>query len=136
MLRKLMEETAARLRASGASHVYSAFDAVDIQKKGRSIFPVIDVSSLECSTPIYSLSTIYLPFKAELSLRITAPECWTMEQLYDYFDQYIAPAVEAMSDLNCSLRSLTLKPDSNIRRLVMTVKMSAGGIIRTERSSA
>ena len=135
MLRQLMEEAASRLRESGASHVYSAFDAVDIQKKTRSIFTVIDVSAFESSTPIYSLSTVYLPFKAELSFRVTAPECWSMEQLYDYFDQYIAPAVEKMSDMNCSLRSVALKSDSNINRLVMNVRISAGGVIKTERSS-
>ncbi|MBQ6180208.1 MAG: hypothetical protein IJK31_00790 [Ruminococcus sp.] len=135
MLRQLMEEAASRLRESGTTHVYSAFDAVDIQKKTRSIFTVIDVSSFESSTPIYSLTTVYLPFKAELLFRVTAPECWTMEQLYEYFDQYIAPAVETMSDMNCSLRSITLKPDSNINRLVMNVRISAGGVIKTERST-
>lgn len=136
MLRQLIDEAAGKLRESGASHVYSAFDAVDIQKKPRSIFTIIDVSSFESGTPIYSQYTVYLPFKAELNLRITAPECWTMEQLYSYFDRYIAPAAEAMSDLNCSMRSVTMKPDSNIKRLVMTVKLSAAGIIRTERSSS
>lgn len=136
MLRQLMAEVAGKLRQSGASHVYSAFDAVDIQRKPRSIFTVIDVSSFESGTPIYSQYTVYLPFKAELAIRITAPECWTMEQLYSYFDRYIAPAAESMSGLNCSMRSITMKPDSNINRLVMTVKLSAGGVIRTERSGS
>ena len=38
-----------------------------------------------------------------------------------------------MTDLNCSLRKMTVRFDSNIQRLVLTIRLSASGMDRTER---
>ena len=40
-----------------------------------------------------------------------------------------------MSGLTCRLTKMSVKFDSNIRRLVLTVKLAASGITKIERSS-
>ena len=59
-----------------------------------------------------------------------------MTDLYDYFDEYIQPALEDMSDLNCSLKKLSVRYDSNIQRLVLTVRAAANGLNKIERSTS
>ena len=134
MLNTVIREIAAALSDRGASPVYSAFDAADIRRKGSGVFTVVEVRSLESFSPIYSALSIFLPFKAEASIRVTAPRDWDMKLLYAYFDDHIAPAIGDMSSLTSSLRSLSLKQDSNIGRLVLTATLSVSGVVRSERS--
>lgn len=93
----------------------------------------MDIGSFESSTPIYTLNTVYIPYKAEVSLRITAPEKCSADDIYRYYDSYISMITSGISG---RLVGMTVKYDSNIRRLVMTVRISLGGIIRTERRTA
>jgi hypothetical protein len=76
-----------------------------------------------------------VPFKAEVEINVTAPENYSMVQLYSYYDENISKAVEDMSGLTCRLTKMSVKFDSNIRRLVLTVKLAASGITKIERSS-
>lgn len=93
------------------------------------------ISAFESSAPIYSPYTVYVPFKAEVEINVTAPENYSMVQLYSYYDENISKAVEDMSGLTCRLTKMSVKFDSNIRRLVLTVKLAASGITKIERSS-
>lgn len=134
MLKTIISDIINLLTEHGVKEVYSAFDAVDIQRKSKGIFSVAEIRSFSSSVPIYSQNYVYIPFKADISLRITAPESWTMDRLYTYFDELIAPAVKSMSSLNSSINDITIKPDSNIHRLVLTVDFSTAGMIKDERS--
>lgn len=136
MLNSIISEAAAKLRAHGAAPVYSAFDAVPVELKSGGIFTVIGVRSFESTVPIYSLSTIFLPFKAELEIKVTAPENYSAEQIYAYFSERIAPAAAELSGLGSFLKQITVKFDSNINRLVLTAVVSAVGTTKIERSAA
>ncbi|WP_028520076.1 hypothetical protein [Ruminococcus flavefaciens] len=135
MLRDIIQDIISRLRAQDVTDVYSAFDAKAVERKGRSFFTVVGISAFESSAPIYSPYTVYVPFKAEVEINVTAPENYSMVQLYGYYDENISKAVEDMSGLTCRLTKMSVKFDSNIRRLVLTVKLAASGITKIERSS-
>ena len=47
----------------------------------------------------------------------------------------IAPVILDMSGLTCSISKMSLKFDSNIQRLVLTVKLRVSGITKFERSA-
>lgn len=136
MLNSIISAAVAKLEAHGASHVYSAFDAVPVELKNGGIFTVIGVSSFESTSPIYSLSTIFLPFKAELEIKVTAPENYSAERIYQYFSEKIAPAAAEFSGLGSFLKRVFIKFDSNINRLVLTAIVSAVGTTKIERSVA
>ena len=135
MLRDIIDDIIERLAAHNVSPVYSAFDARAIDRKGRSFFTMVGISAFESSTPIYSQYIVYLPFKSEIELTVTAPDTSSAEQLYGYYDRNIAPVVFDMSGLTCSLGKMSLKFDSNIQRLVLSVKLRISGVTKFERSS-
>jgi hypothetical protein len=56
------------------------------------------------------------------------------DELCTYYQRDIEPVLLSMTDLECSLKKLSLKFDSNIQRLVLNVKADICGITRIERS--
>lgn len=117
---------------NGAENVYSAFDAIPIVSKGR-FFTVIGMKNFECSTPVYSQYTIYMPFKAEIEIKIHAPENNTMQELCEYYENSIDGAIRGISGLSSRVSGMSLKQDKNISRLVLTVTFSAGGMKKIDR---
>lgn len=135
MLTDIINAAVTALRSCGAGEVYSAFDAYPTELKSRGFFTVVGTGGLEYCTPIYSYSTVFIPFRAKLEISVTAPENSSMTSLYEYFDSKIAPAADQLSDLSGRLTKLSLKHDSNIGRLVLTAEMSVSGVRHVERSS-
>lgn len=131
MLETIINAVKAKLEENGAHNVYSAFDNVRMESRSKDIFTVVDISSFESSAPIYSLYTVYIPYKAETEIKVTAPVNCSMTDIYRYYDKFIAAA---LAGFNGSFKGMTVKFDSNIRRLVLTAKLSFSGIIRLERS--
>ncbi|MBP5580181.1 MAG: hypothetical protein J6X85_00055 [Ruminococcus sp.] len=135
MLKDIIDNIIERLSENHVSPVYSAFDGRALERKGRGFFTVVGISSFESSTPIYSQYMVYLPFRSEIELNVTAPESSSMEELYEYYDNNIAPVMLDMSGMTCSLSSMSIRSDSNIGRLVLTVKLRVSGITKYERSA-
>jgi len=135
MLKTVIDQIAHELESTGIETVYTAFDYIPIEKKGKEIFTVVGIDNFESSTPIYSEVSVFLPFKAEAAISLIAPKDMTMIQLYDFFDSKVLPAIKNTGSLTCSLRNLSMKNDSNINRLVLKVKFSVSGISKLERSS-
>lgn len=136
MLKNVISEISLALADKGTKHIYSAFDNIPVNYKGREIFNVVGVESFESSAPIYSQYTVYIPFKAEAVVSVAAPPDYPAEKLYSYFDEHILPAFESISSLTCSLKKLVIKKDSAIDRLVLKVNFSVSGITRLERSAS
>ena len=135
MLREIIDDIIEKLAEADAAPVYSAFDARSTDSKGRSFFTVVGISGFEASQPIYSPYTVYIPFKTELELNITAPDSCPMEDLYNFYDTKVSPVIFDMSGLTCRLSKMSIKFDSSIQRLVLTVKLYASGITKLERSN-
>lgn len=135
MLRQILEQAVSALTDAGVPEVYSSFDSISLERKSRGIFTVVGVGRFESTAPVYSEYAMYLPFKAELDIRVTAPENWSMEKLYDYYSEKISPALVSLSGLTTSVAGITMKHDSNISRLVLGIKLSVSGISRIERSA-
>lgn len=135
MLKDIIDNIIGKLSENHVSPVYSAFDGRALERKGRGFFTVAGISSFESSAPIYSQYMVYLPFRSEIELNVTAPESSSMEELYEYYDSNIAPVMLDMSGMTCSLSSMSIKFDSNIQLLVLTVKLRVSGITKYERSA-
>lgn len=135
MLTDIIDSIVTTLRNNGVSPVYSAFDNVDIAAKSHGIFTVVGICSFESDSPIYSQYNIYFPFKSDIEIKLTAPEKYSLSQIYSYYDTKIDPVISDMSGLTCRIKGMSAKFDSNIQRLILTVKLGASGISRLERSS-
>ncbi len=135
MLETIINAVKAKLEECGAAPVCSAFDNIPAERRSKGIFTVVDICSFESSAPIYSLYTIYIPYRAEAEIRVTAPESCSMTELYRYCDKFIGAAAAGLSGMNGSIKGMTVKYDSNICRLVLTAKLLLSGIIKTERSA-
>jgi len=134
MLNTIIDTVVSALRSAGAKPVYSAFDAVSVERKTKDIYTIVGVDSFSSTAPVFSQYVVYVPFKAEISIKAAAPPDTPASALFAYYSRYIAPAVGELSGLECSLKNLTVKFDSNIQRLVLSAVLSAGGITRIERS--
>lgn len=134
MIKSIIEIIINKLSEKTEGSVYSAFDSMAVRRKGKDFFTVVGVSSFESLTPIYSKYTVYIPFKAEAEINVTAPENYSMLRIYDYYEQYLEPALLELSGLDCRVKSAVIKFDSNIQRLVLTVKIGVSGVSKSERS--
>ncbi len=118
----------------GVENVYSAFDAIPVSNKGK-IFTVIGMKKFECSMPIYSQYTIYMPYKAELEIKVLAPESSTMEELCNYYETEISGIVNSFTGISSNISGISVKQDKNISKLVLTVNISAGGMKKIQRET-
>lgn len=123
-----------KITENGTENVYSAFDAIPISAKGE-FFTVIGIKSFEYNTPVYSQYTIYMPFRAEIEIKILAPESSSMEKLCDYYESEISGTINKLSGLSSNISNISVKHDKNIGRLVLDVIVSVGGMKKTERET-
>ena len=135
MLNAVIERVCRELKAFGAVPVYSAFDAVPVEKKTGGLYTVVGIELFERTAPIYSEYIVYVPFQADVSIKVTAPQDCSLEKLYDYYSSKVSPAIGELTGLRCRLKKLTVKYDSNLSRLVLTAIVGTEGITRIERSS-
>lgn len=133
MLKTILSQIVSSLKSNGVSEAYTVFDAIPVSRKGE-IYTVASVEGFESTAPIYSDLRIFLPFKAEAGISVIAPVSAGMAELYDYFDSFILPIIEQMGSLTASLKSVSMKKDSNINRLVLKANLSVSGICQLERS--
>ena len=133
MLTDVLNSIKNELTDVGVTNVYTIFDAVPIEKKGRNFFTTVGVSSFETSAPIYTEFTVFIPFKAEIEIKITARESGELAALYSYYDSNIEPVLNQLSNLSSRICRMSLKHDTNINRLVLNVGFSINGIRKIER---
>lgn len=124
-----------RLDEKGVENVFTFFDGEHISCKGREIYTLIGINGMESFPPIYSEFIVYFPFKADIEIKITAPENSPLETLYNYFDDNIEPVICEMSSLGSCMTKFTFRHDSNIRRLVLTAVFTVNGIVKNERGT-
>ena len=67
MLKENLDSIKEKLRQAGVTNVYSAFDALPVEKKGE-VFTVVGIGAFETSKPVYSQFNVYLPFKTEIEV--------------------------------------------------------------------
>lgn len=133
-MRDILSQFKAALIAAGNENVYLAFDALPVRGKGG-YFTVLGIKSFEASAPVYSQYTIFLPFKAEVEVSVYAPESDDLQRLYRYFESGVRPTLDGMSGLTTHISRLTMKHDSNLKRLVLTAGVSVCGIRRIARDN-
>ncbi|MDE6835225.1 MAG: hypothetical protein K2J39_13410 [Ruminococcus sp.] len=134
MINSVIKEVIEKLSASGLKDVYSAYDAVPVERKSRSFYTIIGADSFESQQPIYSPVTVFMPYKAEIYINITAPENYSMQNLYEYFSANIKPVIMENSGLDFYIKKVSMKHDTQICRLVLTAKISVTGIEKYERN--
>lgn len=103
---------------AGGENIYTSFDAAPIRDKGR-YFTVLDISRYEAAPPIYTADKIYMPIKAELTVTVLAPEKYTKEQIYDYYELYFETAVNRLCGLSSNLKQIDVSIDKNLNRLAL-----------------
>ncbi|MBO4878352.1 MAG: hypothetical protein J5501_10130 [Ruminococcus sp.] len=133
MIKEALDMIAQSLRERGEKNVYTSFDALPAERKGK-LFTVIGIGGMNISRPVYSLGNIYIPFTAEAEIKLTSPESAGSGELLEHFSLCTEPALEGMSGLSCRLTKLTLKHDTTLGRLVLCAGFTVTGISIHERS--
>lgn len=122
------------LAENGTEDVYSAFDAVPVSSKGD-FFTVIGFRNFESLTPIYSQYIVYIPFRAELEITVTAPKDATMEEIYNYYKMKIGGIIDSICGLTNNICRMSVKPDNSIKRFILSVGLSLEGMKKIERKT-
>lgn len=133
-MRDILNDVKAALAKHNKDGIYFAFDTVPSDRKGET-YTLLGINSYEAMTPVYSQYTVFMPFKAEIEITVSAPMLTPMSALYGYFEEKIQPAIDDMSGLSGKLCRLSIKQDSNLKRFLLTAGVSAGGVRRIERKS-
>lgn len=134
MLKNLLDIISAALREYGASQVYTMFNRLSPDQKSKEIYALVGVESFENSSAFFSYDMIYIPYKVDIEIKLTAAEDTPLSELYEYFDEYVLPAMISLTGIKSALKGISAKYDSNIDRLVFTARFSMSGLIKTERS--
>ncbi|MDE6539527.1 MAG: hypothetical protein K2K66_05000 [Ruminococcus sp.] len=135
MIDSIINKIIENLSRNGIKNIYSAYDAISVEKKGRDFYTLVGLESFEMHKPIYSALTLFMPYEAEISLNITAPENYSIQKLYEYFSEKIKPAVMNFSGIDCYIKKISMKHNLQINRLVLTVRLSVSGIEKSEREN-
>ena len=135
MINSIIDEVVEKLSANGLKDVYSAYDAVPVERKSRNFYTIIGLDTFESQQPIYSPATVFMPYKAEIYINVTAPESYSMQKLYEYFSGNIKPVIMENSGLDFYIKKVSMKHDTQISRLVLTAKISVTGIEKYERNA-
>lgn len=116
-----------RLKEKGVRNVYSAFDGEPLRSKGE---PAVFVGAgrFETLRPVYSEFTIYLPFRAEIEITVTAPESAPLTELCTYYEEHIRSAVEAIPELYSRPGTVVCRMDRNLGRMVLTAAYNTEGM--------
>lgn len=133
MIDAIINEFTGTLLKSGLKEVYSAYDAVSVERKSRNFYTIIGIDAFEFQQPIYSPVTVFTPYKAEIYIDVTAPEKYSMQKLYEYFSEKIKPVIMEISGIDCYIKKVSMKHDTQINRLVLSAKISVTGIEKYER---
>ena len=133
-MRDILNAFKAALLAAGNENVYLAFDALPVRGK-RGHFTVLGIKSFEATTPVYSQFTVFMPFRAEVEVSVYAPESEDMQTLYRFFENSVRPALDAMASLTTRICRLSIRHDTTLKRLVLTVGVSVSGIRRIARDN-
>ena len=106
------------LEENGVENVYSAYDAVPVQDKGK-FFAVLGFGGYEAQNPIQTQTKIYMPVKCDLTLTVYAPMNTTQEELYGYYHYNFAKTIDSICGLCSRLKSLDVSPDSKLNKLTL-----------------
>ena len=133
MINSIINKIIENLSGNGIKNIYSAYDAISVEKKGKDFYTLVGFESLEMHTPICSPITLFMPYEAEISINVTAPENYSIQKLYEYFSEKIKPAVMNFSGIDCYIKKISMKHNSQINRFVLTARISVRGIEKFER---
>ncbi|MDE6035756.1 MAG: hypothetical protein K2G36_07600 [Ruminococcus sp.] len=134
MINKIIDEVIEKLSAKGLKEVYSEYDAIPADRKSRQFYIIIGSDTFESQQPVYSPANIFLPYKAVISVRVTAPENYSMNKLYEYFSGNVKPVIMENTGTDFYIKRVSMKHDTQISRLVLTAEISVTGIEKYERN--
>jgi len=115
--------------------VYSAFDAVPYYSKNNEISTYIGMQEFETHIPIYSLNTVFIPFSAVAEISVHAPAEFSADKLFAFFSNYILSALNNSDYHIYEFKKITVKPDTNLKKLILKCDFCLSGIFRKENSS-
>lgn len=103
----------------GNIDLYTSYDAIPVKDKER-FFTVISVAKYETFDPIYSDNYFYLPVEAEIKLTALAPQGASADELFDYYNKYLADGIDRLSGMKNGLKNMSVAPDTVSKRLALT----------------
>lgn len=124
------------LISSDYKAVYSAFDSIPYYSKGNETSTYIGLPEFETRNPVYALNTIFIPFSAVAEISVNAPADSSAEKLFAFFTGYIIPRLNNSDYHIYDVKKITLKPDTNLKKLVLKCDFRISGVFRKENPSS
>ena len=112
---------------NGGENIYTAFDALPVRDKGK-FFTVLSIGEYETLTPIYTDTTVYMPVKAELAVKVFAPENCSQQALCEYYSTNFERAVDKLCGMSSRLLRLDVTMDKTLGRLMLKAVLKIGGM--------
>lgn len=112
--------------------VYSSFDNIPYYNKNKEISTYIGIKEFQTRKTVYSVNTIFIPFSAVAEISVTAPLDSSAETLLEFFDKNIMKKLNNSIYHYPEIKKLVIKPDTNIKRLVLQCEFKISGIFRKE----
>jgi len=122
------------LKSDSYKAVYSAFDNIPYYSKENQICTYIGISEFDTKTPVYALSTVFIPFSSVIEISLTAPQDSSADILFSFFSSIMSKLGDSDYHIN-EIKGISIKPDTNIRKLVLKSSFSISGIFRKENIS-
>lgn len=135
MIETIINNIRNSLISSDYKNVYSAFDSIPYYSKNSGILTYINVTEFETYNPVYAPDVIFIPFSAVVEINVNAPADCSAEILFRFFSEYILPKLNDSDYHIHKVKKISLKPDTNLKKLVLKYSFCMEGIFRKEISS-
>ncbi|MDE5946633.1 MAG: hypothetical protein K2G63_04930, partial [Oscillospiraceae bacterium] len=84
---------------------------------------------------VYSVDTIFIPFSAIVEISVTDSLNSPAENLFEFFNKNILSRLNNSIYNYPEIKKLVIKPDTNLKRLVLQCEFNISGIFRKENFS-
>lgn len=136
MIDKIIQDIKNIITSDTYKAVYSSFDSIPYYSKNSEISTYVGISEFETKTPIYALNTIFIPFSAAAEISLAAPMDCSADVLFTFFSDFIMSKLGDSDYHMREIKSLIIKPDTNIKKLVLKCEFCISGMIRKENTSS
>lgn len=135
MIDNIIKNIKSLLLSDDYKAVYSSFDNIPYYNKNKGISTYIGIPEFETRNPIYALNTVFIPFSGCLEISVAASLDCSADSLFSFFGEYILPRLSDSEFHIYEVKKITLKPDTNIKRLVLKCQLRISGIFRKENTA-
>lgn len=136
MLNKILSDIIGCIKGNDINYVFSTYDGKNVEKKPNDIVITVGIGEFNMKKPVYSDEYSSYPYKITAEISITAPYWCSADRLYEILCNVVIDRLTA-SDMNFdSIKSVSVKNDSKLKRIVYNSEIMLSGIYSIKRGES